>query len=412
MKKYQKYVSILLILSISTVGIAMAIPAGTKIPEKAERTLDDKFLDVATKVPGFGGMFVEGDVLKVYLSNLSQKSAAEAAIVSVFGRDSAKNIQILQGRYSFVQLKEWNNRAGALFDTQGIVFTDVDEKQNRLKVGIDNSDFEVIEQRLIQLGIPRDAVIIERADPIVYTSTLQDKIRPIQGGLQIAFSNYLCSEGFNGIRSGTTGFVTASHCTNKQGGVENTQHYQNYVASGNLIGTEILDPYYTKAKCQRIRGRVCRYSDSEFSSLAPGVDQSLGLIEKTDGINTGSLTIVGSFRITSEGPSLAGQQVNKVGRTTGWSQGTVTGTCVNVGVSGSNIAQLCQDVVSATVGAGDSGSPVFSITNSHQQDDVELRGILWGGDTAGTMFVYSPIANVQRTDELGPIDSCAPGFGC
>lgn len=405
--------SILSVLFVLTMGIAMAIPEA-KIPEKAEKTLDDKFLDVATKVPGFGGMFVDGDVLKVYLSNPSQKPAAEAAIASVFGRERAKNIQILQGKYSFSQLKEWNNRAGELFDIQGTVYTDVDEKENRIKIGIDSSDFKEAEQKLNQLGIPHDAIIIERVDPIVYTSTLQNKIRPLRGGLQIAFSMYVCSEGFNGIRSGTAGFVTASHCTNKQGGVENTQHYQNYVASGNLIGTEIADPYYTKARCQanRIRGKVCRYSDSEFSSLVSGVAQDLGLIEKTDGINTGSLNIAGSFRITSEGPSVVGQTINKVGRTTGWSQGTVTNTCVNVGVSGSNIVQLCQDIVSATVGGGDSGSPVFSVTNSPQQDDVELRGVLWGGNSAGTLFVYSPIANVQRTDELGLIDSCAPGFGC
>jgi hypothetical protein len=407
-----KYFCLILILLILTIGIAMAIP-GNKIPEKAEKTLDDKFLDVAAKAPGFGGMFVDGDTLKVYLLNPSQKPAAEAAIASVFGREHAKNIQILQGKYSFAQLKEWNNRAGELFDTQGTIYTDVDEKENRVKIGIDNSDFKTVEQRLNKLGIPLDAVIIEKVDPIVYMSTLQDKVRPVQGGLQIAFSNYLCSEGFNSNSSGIAGFVTASHCTNKQGGVEGTQYYQNYVASGNLIGTEILDPYYTKIKCQayRIKGKVCRYSDSEFSMLAPGVGQDSGLIEKTDSVNTKSLTIAGSFRITSEGSSVLGGTVNKVGRTTGWSQGKVTGTCVNVGVQGSNIVQLCQDVVSATVGGGDSGSPVFSITNT-QTNDAELRGILWGGNTAGTQFIYSPIANIERTDELGPVDSCAPGFSC
>ncbi len=64
--------------------------------------MDDKFFDITAKVPGFGGMFIEGDVLKVYLLNPSQKSDAGAAIASVFGRESAKNIQILQGKYSFL----------------------------------------------------------------------------------------------------------------------------------------------------------------------------------------------------------------------------------------------------------------------------------------------------------------------
>ena len=104
-----------------------------------------------------------------------------------------------------------------------------------------------------------------------------------------------------------------------------------------------------------------------------------------------------------------GATVNKVGRTTGWTAGQVTATCVDVLVLGSLNADLCQDVVSAGVGAGDSGSAVFAITSGN---DVQLRGILWGGNLDGTSFVYSPIANIERADELGPISTCAAGFAC
>ncbi|HEY9246532.1 MAG TPA: hypothetical protein VIO11_06780, partial [Candidatus Methanoperedens sp.] len=180
------------------------------------------------------------------------------------------------------------------------------------------------------------------------------------------------------------------------------------IADNYYIGTEIADPLYTREKCPRgLKGKMCRYSDSAYAALNPNVLASVGLIESPDSVNTNSLVIAGSFSITGEGPSVAGQTVNKVGRTTGWSQGTVTGTCQNVRVSGTNIVQLCQDAVSAKVGSGDSGSPVFSITNA--QNDVELRGILWGGNSAGTSFIYSPIANIQRSDELGPITNCASG---
>jgi hypothetical protein len=88
-----------------------------------------------------------------------------------------------------------------------------------------------------------------------------------------------------------------------------------------------------------------------------------------------SLTIVGDFRITAEGSAVVGNVVNKVGRTTGWSQGSVTNTCVNTNVSGTNITQICQNFVSATVGSGDSGSPVFQITSGN---DVRLVGISVG----------------------------------
>jgi hypothetical protein len=90
--------------------------------------------------------------------------------------------------------------------------------------------------------------------------------------------------------------------------------------------------------------------------------------------------------------------VNKVGRTTGWSQGPVTGTCVNVNVSGTNITQLCQTIVSARVAGGDSGADVFSITSG---TNVKLNGILWGGSSDGKTFVFSPLANVMG--ELGAL---------
>jgi hypothetical protein len=83
-----------------------------------------------------------------------------------------------------------------------------------------------------------------------------------------------------------------------------------------------------------------------------------------------------------------------VGRTTGWTQGKVTNTCVNVGVSGTTIVQLCQNLVSARLGAGDSGSPVFKGSTN-----VTLSGILWGGNSSGTQYVYSPISNIEK--ELG-----------
>ena len=136
------------------------------------------------------------------------------------------------------------------------------------------------------------------------------------------------------------------------------------------------------------------------SNLDPGTDADPRAIAKTSGPNNGSLVINGTFTITSElgGPAFANTLVNKVGRTTGWTQGRISKTCANTGVSGTRIVRLCQDFVDAGVGGGDSSSPVFKITSG---DNVELYGILWGGNQSGTMFVYSPLNNVK--DELGDL---------
>jgi hypothetical protein len=59
--------------------------------------------------------------------------------------------------------------------------------------------------------------------------------------------------------------------------------------------------------------------------------------------------------------------------------------------------QLCQDFVGATVGSGDSGSPVFAVTTG---DNVNLPGISWGGSGSGS-FVFSPLSAINP--EIGNI---------
>ena len=87
-----------------------------------------------------------------------------------------------------------------------------------------------------------------------------------------------------------------------------------------------------------------------------------------------------------------------MGRTTGWSQGKITNTCVTTNVSGSNITLICQNFVKASVQAGDSGSPVFLGSGG---GSVTLAGVLWGGNSSGTSFVFSPISGIEK--ELGSL---------
>ena len=168
------------------------------------------------------------------------------------------------------------------------------------------------------------------------------------------------------------------------------------------IAVESADPaYFTGGDCPR--HKRCRYSDSAFATYDTATTGALGAIAQTDGVNTGSVTVGSTnFSITAVGSGNAtvGTTLNKVGRTTGWSQGTVSRSCADTAMSGTNIVLLCQDFVDAAVGSGDSGAPVFAITSG---SNVTLQGILWGGSRRGTTFIYSPIANVQMPSELGPL---------
>ena len=302
-------------------------------------------------------------------------------------------------------------QARPVFEIEGVVYTDATES-GLLEIGVVNQGLAgAVEQRLQQLNIPLSSVEIVETQPIVFATSLQEYQRPIEGGLQISFVDgglaYACTLGFNAVRDGDgeDGFVVNSHCTSDQFADDGTSHYQPQLGSSEyLIGSEIDDP--SAFRCAR--GRQCRYSDAAFDRRAAGVEAALGAIARTDGVNSGSLTIDGSFSVVAEheGNATVGTILNKVGRTTGWTQGEVTSSCVDTGVSGSNILLLCQDFVAAGVGGGDSGSPVFKIDEANP-DNATLYGILWGGASDGTYFVYSPLDNVES--ELGTLTTFNAG---
>ena len=303
--------------------------------------------------------------------------------------------------FSRAQGQDWFARATPeALDVPGAVFIDLDETTNRLRIGVEHSGAAAsVRGVLARLGVPANAATVELADPIYQVATLRDLVRPVTAGLQINFGQFVCSIGFNATLNGQASFVTASHCTNRQGGTEGTLYYQPLASTGgSFIGTEVDDPKYFRGQgCPK--GRKCRLSDAARVAYAAGVASDLGGIAQTTGANNGSLTIAGTMRITADDNTggAVGQIANKIGRTTGWTSGAITATCVHTNVSGSNITQLCQTFVNAGVAGGDSGSDVFRVSGG----TATLLGVLWGGNGAGTQFVFSPLGQVRQ--ELGAL---------
>src|SRR5215208_1141391 len=298
----------------------------------------------------------------------------------------------------------WFQQASpAVLALGGTVFADHDEVNNRLVFGVERAAaIPGVERALARLGVPGSAYTVQVTAPIHQVATLRSRFRPTRGGIQIHFSRYLCTMGFNVTYNGGRSFITNSHCTNTQGGTEGTKYFQpTSSVDPTVIATEAADPqYFTGGVCPA--GRKCRFSDASRAAYSSTVSSTRGAIAKTTGVNTGSLTIGGTFTVTAQDNTTTrfsiGTVVNKVGRTTGWTRGRVTNTCVNTNVSGTNITQLCQTFVGAGVGAGDSGSPVFRVTSG---DNVTLLGILWGGSSDGRLFVFSPLKQIQQ--EIGAI---------
>ena len=398
-------VAVRLVAAAFLVGAAACTDGG---PTNAAPSLLDQVQTpdvqvLARTIPGFGGLFIDEGMPTVYLTDVGQRGIAERALGGFARARGATGIRVLAGRYAYGDLDRWFHEVSYnAFEHGGVVFVDLDEAANRVLVGVERgASHASIRSLAARLGVPAEAITVRDVDPIHYAATLQDQVRPVVAGLQINFPGFLCSIGFNAVSGTENSFVTASHCTTTQGGVEGTQYWQSLSSQPNsFIGTEVADPDYVRGKGRNSpcpKGRRCRFSDASRAAYADGVPFTLGGIAQTTGPNNGSLTIAGTFTINGEGGEVVGDIANKVGRTTGWTAGVITNTCVNTGVSGSNIVQLCQNFVSAGVGGGDSGSDVFLQSGG----GVRLLGVLWGGNGAGTQFVYSPIANVEQ--ELGPL---------
>ncbi|MBI4420697.1 MAG: hypothetical protein HY560_07710 [Gemmatimonadetes bacterium] len=285
----------------------------------------------------------------------------------------------------------------------GTVLADYDETTNRVLVGVEHAAAAASVRGLAaRLGVPAEALEVREMEPITYAATLRDRIDPRVGGIQIHFSNFLCTLGFNAADGTENSYITNSHCTDKQGGVEGTVYYQPLQSvDGTSIGTEVEDPTYQRNIPGCPRGKKCRRSDSSRAKYNSGINFDRGRIAQTSGPNNGSLEITGFLDFTAEDLRdnfTIGEKLRKIGRTTGMTEGAVSATCATVNVSGSNITQICQTIVENTVqivAGGDSGSPVYHGTS--------LSGILWGGNSSGTLFVFSPLKNIEQ--ELGSLET-------
>ena len=402
------------LLHLSSVAALLALaacsdqnqPSAPDMPADLARTQGqaDDANALARTVPGFGGFFYDAQGRPtMYLTTPTARGAAERALAPYLQKHGVATgrIQTRPAARSWDQLERWHGRVSpSALAIRGAVYVDADEALNRITVGAERGAVGQVRASLARLGLPAGAVVVQEAAPVTFavgapkpkpgTLSLQGRVRPIIGGVQINFPGFLCTLGFN--ISG--GFITNSHCTNIQGGNNSTPYWQPLQSTDPVqIATEAADPNYVSGgACPA--GRRCRRSDSSRAAYATGITFTIGRIAQTARPSR-SLSITGQWSITGEGVATVGQTVNKVGRTTGWSQGQVTNTCVDTNVSGSDVTELCQNFVSATVGSGDSGSPVFAIGSG---SNVTLLGILWGG-SGSSSFVYSPIANIH--DDLG-----------
>jgi hypothetical protein len=395
-------------------------------------SLDMEFVALNLAIPSFSGMhWEEGNVLKVMLQSMADADSARPKVLEFLertratARHQAPRIVFEKARttYTWFQIESFKGALRDVFVVPDVVLLDANEVQGLVTIGISNDRARAaVEDFVRRSGVPADAVKIELTAPIAPLQSLTDDFRPMMGGIQIKNDagpfhpigiSTICTLTVVARRLGATGFVTNSHCTRIQGGVEATSFFQNGRPFAGLwnwdyVAHESADPPWTSMPgCPT--GMLCRRSDSAFAVIDIGNQNGLmgfvarpsalclGLTPCTLNMPTGTSTIA----LTAlAGPPLVGAIVTKIGRTTGWTGGPVVSTCADTRVAMSTFVVLCQTTVTGVVDSGDSGSPVVVATGSATPPTTgTLAGILWGGfaTTPGVpgSFTFSPIAAVE-----------------
>ncbi|MDQ3399231.1 MAG: S1 family peptidase, partial [Deinococcota bacterium] len=362
-------VLVLAISSCSTTPQPEANDPGEGLPiTGSELSLDEQFAQVAEQVPGFAGLFYDEDgILTAYLKDTGEldiqahatpSSPLASAISTVFGEDTlaptavrdeagelitqstAPQLRIIRADYSFTELASAFRRAevGGVLDIADAVTLDIDERQNRLFVGVSNAEAQAeVEGRLARLGLAAVATVAV-VDPPTELARLQDQVRPMVGGLQLFWGPYqngyyYCTIGFIAVRNGVRGFVTNSHCTGDQLKVTGMKFRQGPNQNSSIIGTETAE-----AKTFACGSNRCRYSDSAFVRITSG-KSSLGKIAYLQRYYDPYAQITDNYTVTGTGNAIVGQTLVKVGRTTGETYGRVSQTGVTVNTGGNILTQ-------------------------------------------------------------------------
>ena len=369
-------------------------------------SIDDIFVRLADRYEGFGGVYEDERGNLVLVSEQPENvRAAQSELVSEFlemmgASDKfrefllGKEIRIQQATYSFTDLAVYRTLIeGRLRSDRSLVLTDVDERQNAVLVGFDetaNVSEANVRSIAVELGIPPEAIMFESlAMPEVAISSwpssehptpitpleLTDYVRPLAGGLRIE-SNGGCTLGlpvwYGNPGNQTRGFLTASHCTSFVGYNNGSQWGQPHKV--NAIGVEFEDPPLTDCDDSDL---LC-LTDAALIDLNNAHDNStktlVAQVYRTSfssSTGAGSSTISGTpFSMLTTGSPVMGMDVNKVGIGTGWTTGEITGTCVNTAVPvrhADGVKRLtrlsCYIRANTPVISGDSGSALFATIN-------------------------------------------------
>lgn len=434
---------VLLALALTSCGDRLTEDYGAReyqISTAIARPSEEPLLQLASQFEPFAGYYCEeGDLIVAVATTVDED--VRAVVQGLIGdsvasgcrtRDKpgyAPAVLVRQVKYNFLSLRTWRDSVvDDFFALPGAISLGISYRDNRLTMSVESAaGFQGVEGLLQSKAVPADARVIaegQRAQTQACANpsngpTVRGCFRPIPAGVQVSTTlnggdrwcepppgACACTVGSANIRwmaelatpRWQQGYVTASHCVPDMAVNQSDWLFQNVdppVDPGNFVAFEWLDP--AAFSCG---GTTCRYSDAAWA-WSYGNEAERGTIAKTLWWN-GSLTIDSTsprFYIWSIRAPIEGMTVDKVGRTTGWTYGTIpSGGVCNDEIAAFGPRMVCQTRATYSSDAGDSGSPVFFWWDDEY---VDMVGIHWGA-TIGYR-VFSPWANVVL--ELGDVDT-------
>ena len=356
--------------------------------------IDELHGKFSKNLPSYGGMFIneEKGSIFVYVKDEMDKTEIKKALEKYRGK---ANVVFLKGKYSFEQLVKWKHLMEKLderiIEQLGITMLDADEAHNSLTIGLEEitpEKLKLLENELKKLGIPKEAVRVERREYLRLNSN-RDYIRPLIGGIQIVNKELggIGTLGYVGYYGGQKYAVTAGHFgiygTNGQHVYQPDTSKEEY-----YIGQIVYNPFFRDDE-----SIPYRYSDSLLihvttSDISPEIYANGNVIGK---------------KYSAE--QYVGEIVYKVGRTTGKTSGSIINKCVTSVMHYTEEEQVkygypptayfyCQMETNFYAAGGDSGAPVY---HNYRNEAAVIYGIYWGG--TDTISAYSPIDGIE--EDLG-----------
>ncbi len=215
-----------------------AAPGKSNVPQRSTAATTSfrhpgevAFEEISQDVAGFGGFFLTGDTVVVYVTDSAEALTAVARVRQALAvgvptegdhRLAQAATVVRQTRYSFRQLREWRNQIEeqVLDGFPDAAWIDLEETTNQVAIGVVSALAQTeLEKALAQLAVPAQAVRIDVTQRVAPNLELTQRVRPVVGGVINAVTYDLtmrrCTFAFNARYNGVDVILTASHCSKR-----------------------------------------------------------------------------------------------------------------------------------------------------------------------------------------------------